>query len=171
MFKVKLAKNTFRAYKSLWKRLLWFVYRTSQPTQSILLPHRLNNAQLSYPDQAIRLAEKLTSPQRLPGNDASPTEEEEGVEEVLRDLARTCLLLCIALLVHTLQRGHFESVVLSFLAVRDIDESSDGVFCDPLTYSPVLCKFIKMAQMFVVQRSVVAQKRVKLKTRLTYSTR
>jgi hypothetical protein len=46
MLQVKLAKNTFRAYKSLWKRLLCFVYRTSQPTQSILLPHRLNNAQL-----------------------------------------------------------------------------------------------------------------------------
>jgi hypothetical protein len=99
---------------------------------------------VSYPDQAIRLAEELTSLQRLPGNDASPTEEEkEGVGEVLRDLDRTCLLLCVALLDHTLQSGHFESVVLRFLAVLGIDESPGGVFCGPLNYSHVLSKLLR----------------------------
>ena len=57
---------------------------------------------------------------------------------------------------HTLQGDHFESVVLSFLAVLGIDESPGGVFRGPLSYSPDLSKFIKMAQMLVVQRSVVA---------------
>jgi hypothetical protein len=155
MLMVKLAKSTFRAYKSLWKRLLCFVYRTSRPTQSILLPHRSTNAQLSYLDQAIRLAEELSFLQRLPRSDASPTEG-EGVGKVLRDLDRACLLLCIALLDHTLQGDYFESVVLSFLAVLGIDGSPGGVFCGPLNYSPILSKFIKMAQMLVVQRSVVA---------------
>ena len=46
--------------------------------------------------------------------------------------------------------------MLSFLAVLGIDESPGGVFYSPLTYSPNLSKFIKMAQMLVVQRSVVA---------------
>jgi hypothetical protein len=46
--------------------------------------------------------------------------------------------------------------VLSFLAVLGIDESPGGVFCGPLSYSSKLSKFIKMAQMLVVQRSVVA---------------
>ncbi|PVH90694.1 hypothetical protein DM02DRAFT_734466 [Periconia macrospinosa] len=32
MIMVKLRKETFRAYKTLWKRLLAFVYRTSQPS-------------------------------------------------------------------------------------------------------------------------------------------
>jgi hypothetical protein len=45
---------------------------------------------------------------------------------------------------------------LSFLAVLGINESPGGVFCGPLNYSPVLSKFIKMAQMLVEQRSVVA---------------
>jgi hypothetical protein len=45
---------------------------------------------------------------------------------------------------------------LSFLAVIGIDESPDGVFRGPLSYSPDLSKFVKMAQMLVVQRSVVA---------------
>jgi hypothetical protein len=155
MLMVKLAKSTFRAYKGIWKRLLCFVYRTSQPTQSIALLHRLTNAQLFHLNQALHLAEELLSVQRLLGSDASHTEE-EGVGEVVRDLDRACLLLCIALLDHTLQGDHFESVVLSFLAVLGINEEPGGVFRGPLTYSPDLSKFIKMAQMLVVQRSVVA---------------
>jgi hypothetical protein len=46
--------------------------------------------------------------------------------------------------------------VLSFLTVLGIDESPRGVFCGPLSYSPNLSKFIKMAQMLVVQQLVVA---------------
>jgi hypothetical protein len=98
---------------------------------------------------------ELSSLQRLPGSDASPTKG-EGVEEVVRDLNRACLQLCIALLNHTLKGDHFKSVVLSFLAVLGIDESPRGVFCSPLSYSPNLSKFIKIAQMLVVQQSVVA---------------
>lgn len=52
--------------------------------------------------------------------------------------------------------SHLESVVLSFLAVLGIDENPGGVFRGPLSYSPDLSKFIKMAQMLVVRLSVVA---------------
>jgi hypothetical protein len=71
-------------------------------------------------------------------------------------LDRACLQLCIALLDHTLKGDHFESVVLSFLAVLGIDENPGGVFRGPISHSPDLSKFIKMAQMLVVQRSVFA---------------
>jgi hypothetical protein len=155
MLIVKLQKNTFRAYKSLWKRLLCFVYRTSLPTQSIPLLHRFTDAQLGYLKQVLYLTEKLLSVQHLLGSNTMPAEG-RGLEEATCNLDRACLLLCIALLDHTLQGDHFESVVLSFLAVLGIDESPGGVFCTPLTYSPNLSKFIKMAQMLVVQRSVVA---------------
>jgi hypothetical protein len=73
-----------------------------------------------------------------------------GVEEIVRDLDKACLLLCIALLDYTLQGDYFESVVLSFLAVLSIDESPGGVFRGPLSYSPDLSKFVKMAQMLVI---------------------
>jgi hypothetical protein len=66
------------------------------------------------------------------GCNVSPSEG-EGAEEVVRDLDTACLLLCIALLDHTLQGDHFESVVLSFLAVLGIDENPGGVFRGPLT--------------------------------------
>lgn len=155
MLMVKLAKSTFRAYKSLWKRLLCFVYRTSQPMQSIPLLHRLTTAQLFHLDQALHLAEELFSLRRQRRSNTPPAEG-EFAGDVVRNLDRACLLLCIALLDHTLQGDHFESVVLSFLAILGIDESPGGVFRGPQTYSPDLSKFIKMAQMLVVQRSVVA---------------
>ncbi|KAH5618970.1 hypothetical protein HBI23_245980 [Parastagonospora nodorum] len=155
MLMVKLQKSTFRAYKSLWARLLCFVYRTSLPSQSISLLHRFTNSQLFHLDRTICLAKELSSIQRLSGCNVSPSEG-EGAKELVRNLDRACLLLCIALLDHTLQGDHFESVILSFLAVLGIDENPGGIFRGPLSYSPDLSKFIKMAQMLVVQRSVVA---------------
>lgn len=159
MIMVKLQKQTFRAYKSLWKCLLCFAYRTSRPDQGIILPHRFTNQQLFHLDRAILLAEDLISCQRLRA--ASPkvnhklaTYKEETA--VIRDLDRACLLLCIAFLDHTLRGDHFESVVLSFLAVLGIDEKPGCVFRGPLSYSPVLSKFIKIAQMLVIQRAVLA---------------
>jgi hypothetical protein len=96
---VKLQKSTFRAYKSIWTRLLCFVYRTSQPSHNVPLLHRFTNAQLFYLDRVMRLAKELSSLQRLLGCPGSPA---EGVEEVVCNLDRACLQLCIALLDHTL---------------------------------------------------------------------
>jgi hypothetical protein len=47
-------------------------------------------------------------------------------------------------------------VVLSFLAVLGVNKSPSGVFCSLLSYLPNLLKFIKIAQMLVVQQLVVA---------------
>jgi hypothetical protein len=68
-------------------------------------------------------------------SDASSAEK-AGAGQIVRDLDRAYLLLCIALLDHTLQGDHFESVVLSFLAVLGIDESPGGVFRGPLSHAP-----------------------------------
>jgi hypothetical protein len=96
------------------------------------LLHRLTNAQLSHLNRALRLAEELSPVQRLLGSDPPPAEG-EAAGQVVRDLDRACLLLCIALLNHTIQGDHFESVVLSFLAVLGIDKSPGGVFRGPLS--------------------------------------
>jgi hypothetical protein len=85
MLMVKLRKSTFCAYKSIWKRLLCFVYRTSLLTQSIRLLHRLTNSQLFYLDRVLRLAEELSSLQCLSESDASAAEGVR-VEEIVRDL-------------------------------------------------------------------------------------
>jgi hypothetical protein len=149
----KLQKTTFRAYKGLWKRLLYFAYRTSSPSQKIPLPHVSTNSQLSYLDHTASQAYKLLS---LSRSEATENICESNKESITKALDRTCLLLCIALLDHSLKGDHFESVALSFLAVLGIDERPGGVFRGPLSYSPELSKFVKMAQMLVIQRAVMA---------------
>lgn len=156
MLMIKLQKSTYREYKGLWKRLLCFAYRTSQPNQRTQLAHQFTTSQLACLDSTVRLAEALrsvvnqgeTSPQGRRGN---------AVEEIQADLDKACLLLCVSLLDHNLRGSHFDSVVIGFLAVLGIDERKEGgVFLDPLAYSPFLSKFIKIAQMIVLQRAVVA---------------
>lgn len=158
MLMVKLSKETFRAYKGLWKRLLCFTYRTSLPHQPIQLLHRFTTAQLVQLNRAMLLAEELRSiqkpQQQCDESEMTTTTREE--KEIVRDLDRAVLLLCISLLDHTLEGDHFESVVLSFLAVLGIDERPGEVFKGPLSYSPQLSKFIKISQMLVVQRAVMA---------------
>ena len=99
MLMVKLQKSTFRAYKSIWTRLLCFVYRTSQPSHNVPLLHRFTNAQLFHLDRVMRLAKELSSLQRLLRCPRSLTER---VEEVVCNLNRACLQLCITLLDYTL---------------------------------------------------------------------
>jgi len=61
MIIVKLLKSTSRAHKGIWKRLLCFVYRTSQLNQSTPLLHIFTEAQLFHLGQAVCLAKKLSS--------------------------------------------------------------------------------------------------------------
>lgn len=156
MIMVKLQKGTFRAYKDLWKRLVCFFYRTSKPNQPTLLPHRFTAAQLLHLDRAISLAEELAAlrTQRAAEEDSTTMRGEETA--IVTMLDRACLHLCISLLDHTLKGSHFESVVLSFLAVLGVDEKPGCVFRGPLSYSLDLSKFIKIAQMLVVQRAILA---------------
>jgi hypothetical protein len=153
MIIVKLQKETFRAYKNLWKSLLCFVYRTSQPSLQISLPHRFTSMQMICLDRAMSLSHELLS---LRG---SEMDRESNIQEgagILDDLDKSCLHLYISLLDHTLRGNHFKSVVLSFLAVLGIDRNPGGVSRSPMSYSPDLSKFIKIAQMLVVQRAVSA---------------
>jgi hypothetical protein len=151
MIMIKLQKGTFRAYKDLWKRLLCFVYRTSLSSQAILLPHRFTNNQLCQLDRTMVLANELLLLRSLERDDKAYKDEES---RMTADVDQFCLELCISLLDHILRGDHFESVALSFLAVLGIDEKPGGVFRSPLNYSPDLSKFIKIAQMLVIQKAV-----------------
>ncbi|KAF4534198.1 DNA helicase ATP-dependent RecQ type [Lasiodiplodia theobromae] len=79
--------------------------------------------------------------------------EPSGTERLLM-IGR--LLRCIFLLDQNIRGSHFESPVLSFLAVLGIDDKKDCGFHGPLAYSPQLSKFIKIAQMLVIERDILA---------------
>jgi hypothetical protein len=109
--------------------------------------------QLICLDQAMYLSQELLSVRRLEIDRDSNIQEGTGL---LDDLNKSCLHLCTSLLYHILRGDHFESVVLSFLAVLGIDGKPGGIFRSPMSYSPDLSKSIKIAQMLVVQRAVSA---------------
>jgi hypothetical protein len=127
------------------------VYRTSLSSQAVLLPHQFTNNQLCQLDRTIVLTNKLLLLRSLEKDDKTYKDEES---RMTADLDQFCLELCISLLDHILRRDHFESVVLSFLAVLGINKKPGSVFRSPLNYSPDVSKFIKIAQMLVIQRAV-----------------
>ena len=140
---VNLWKESYRAYKYTWKRLLCFVCRTSLDRylgEVACLPHQFTAEQLMCIYEATKHARKRCKRQR---NDT-------------RALDRATLLLCISLFDYPLCRSVFESPVVVFLAVLSIDEQNARAFCNAAAYSLVLSKFIKILQMLVIQRAVAA---------------
>jgi hypothetical protein len=117
----------------------------------ILLPHKFTSMQLICLNQAMSLSQELLSLRRLEIDRDSNIQEGTGL---LNDLDKSCLHLCISLLDHILRGDHFESVVLSFLTILGINGKPRGIFRSPISYSPDLSKFIKIAQMLIVQRAV-----------------
>lgn len=83
-------------------------------------------------------------------------EEPNAQKQTEAALDRACLLLCISLLDQNIRGSHFESPVLSFLAVLGIDDKKDCGFHGPLPYSPQLSKFIKIAHILVIERAILA---------------
>lgn len=50
---IRLKKATYRSYEHLWQRLIFFVYRSTQPDQPIRLRHQLTPSQSRYLDEMV----------------------------------------------------------------------------------------------------------------------
>lgn len=79
---------------------------------------------------------------------------QESAAGQIAALDQATLLLCIALLDHALYKDIYDSVIVGFLAVLGIRK--DGCFSEATNYTSYLSAFIKMAQLLVIQRSVLA---------------
>jgi hypothetical protein len=109
--------------------------------------------------------------QRLLGSNRLSAEKEKKKEdknkesrgEIVYNLDKAYLLLYIFLLNYTLQGNYFKSIVLSFLAILGINKNPSSIFYSLLSYLPNLFKFIKIAQILVVQYTVVVKKKGKVK--------
>jgi hypothetical protein len=154
---VKLQKSTWRSYTRVWKALLGFVYRTQQPEPIILLKHRLTTRQLCNLSEAIRWVEALLfQGSRLPTiNTAAATAICETTAGSKARIDQSCLDLCISLLDHDIRGDLFESVVVGFFAVLGID-TTKGILKEAYHYTSSLSGFMKIAQMLVLQKAVVA---------------
>lgn len=76
-------------------------------------------------------------------------------EQTQLALDRACLLFCVSLIDHTLKGDLFESVVVGLLAVEGIDVEK-RTFKPPADFTPLLSGLIKIGQMLIMQRAVVA---------------
>jgi hypothetical protein len=80
--------------------------------------------------------------------------EEEAISCAQERLRRCCLEFCISLLDHQLRGNIYDSLVVSFIAIKGINGTDNG-FHEPTNYTSVLSAIIKMAQFLVAQRAVV----------------
>lgn len=87
-------------------------------------------------------------------------EEQAQQERHYRKLDEAYLLLCIALLDHPLHGYIYDSIITGFLAVLGINK--EGSFHHPSTYTTHLSAIIKMAQLLLVERAVLAVERAKV---------
>ena len=152
---VQLQKSTWRQYTSLWQRLICFVYRTAQPGQPIQLSHRLTNAQMAYLDRIVQYGEDALRFSTNDPDDITGSDSQEQFKAIRSGLDRAILLFSISLLDYTLKGDLFESVLVGFLAVLSIDVTKQTLQ-GPCDYTSKLSGLIKIGQMLVVQRSVLA---------------
>lgn len=143
----KLKEETYRDYKRVWKQLLTFVYRLIWQKRTPVLHCRLTPAQSTALNVVLQAVAKVAAGQ----DGASP---DPADPDCFREVDRACLLLCIALLDHQLRGNIYDSVVVGFLAVLGIN--AKGSYHEAPAYTTHLSAFVKMAQLLVVQRAVLA---------------
>jgi hypothetical protein len=138
LIQVDLKPSTYTRYQQVWKRLICFTYRSSRSDQEIILCHQLTTTQSAKLDQMEDLGTQLL---------AKPSPAAQG------QLDNACLALSVALLDHPLKGDLFESTVIGFLAVLEVDVERQ-TFREPCDYTSNLSAVIKMAQMLVVEQAV-----------------
>ncbi|KAE8549022.1 hypothetical protein EYB25_007537 [Talaromyces marneffei] len=151
---IRLKKATYRSYEHLWQRLIFFIYRSTQPDQPIRLRHQLTPSQSRYLDEMVDYRMEVLAYQGQITRPASSSIRGSTLAEARALLDRACLRLSIALLDHTLKGDLFESALVGFLAILGVDAEKQ-TFRDAYTYTPSLSGLVKMAQMFVVQEAVM----------------
>jgi hypothetical protein len=149
---VKLQKSTWRRYTRIWKALLCFVYRTTQPGQTVLLRHQLTNSQTAYLHELVIRGERLV--QVSGKGEAIGDEAMVAVRRANSAMDEGCLELCISLLDHDLKGDLFESAAVGFLAALAIDPTK-GILMEAYHFTPNLSGFIKISQMLVIQKAVI----------------
>jgi hypothetical protein len=144
----KLQEATYKKYKKVWKQLLCFLYRLARKKQGPALHYVLTSSQSASLDCVVQAATELEEQAQRGKSDYSKLDE-------------ACLLLCISLLDHLLHSNIYDSVIVGFLAVLGINKEEDS-YCHPATYTTRLSAFIKIAQLLIVQRTVLAVERAEV---------
>jgi hypothetical protein len=150
----KLQEGTYKKYKAVWQRLLCYIYRLVVQRKYPALAYVFTDSQSAGLDRmlaAVRALEAYREEARPPRDQRY----DEGLQECKKRLDQACLLFCISLLDHCLRGNIYDSIVIGFLAVLGINEKENR-FYEAVQYTSHLSAFMKMAQMLVIQRAVLA---------------
>jgi hypothetical protein len=136
----------------VWKQLLSFVYRRVWQNQGPELSYRLTDAQVTALDRVMQAAVELAQEQQSTG--LAPIQLQQSLDYAT-------IQLCVSLLDHALFDTIYDSIVVVFMAVLGIRDpvlsvDQNAIFSDSLHYTPYLSAFIKIAQLLVIQRAVLA---------------
>lgn len=116
------------------------------------LRHRITETQLHGLEKIRGFGYKLLTLQPfIGGRNAALCKQTQSA------LDRACLLFCVFLIDYTLKGEFFKSVIVGFLAVEGIDVKK-RIFKPPNNFISLLSGLIKIGQMLIMQKAVVAVK-------------
>lgn len=129
-----------------------FVYRRVWRNQGPELSYRLTDSQVTALDRVMQAAAELAQEQQSTSL---------ALIQLQQSLDYATIQLCISLLDHALFNTIYDSIVVVFMAVLSIRDprsviDQNATFSGSLHYTPHLSAFIKMAQLLVIQRAVLA---------------
>ena len=143
-FRSEVEERTWDRYIEVWRKIFCFIVRTvvwkdDDIINKNLPPYTLTKQQTEY---FIRL-------------EGAARAVAAGRERLDR-LDRLCLDFAISLLDHPLRHSHYESVLLSALAVLGFRFEDEG-WKTAKIYTPVYAAVVKVARMLVLQQSYAEQ--------------
>lgn len=147
-FDSRMEDDTWIRYKEVMRKLLCFLQRAEQWEDEARPPYMLTERQSNLYDAL---------------EDAAEQYGREGVDEMVHPsvlasgqaIDRLCLDTVVSLLDHQYKHTHYESAMISGLAVMGIRE--DGGWENVENYTPIYSAVIKIARMLVVYQAVSEQ--------------
>ncbi|KAF5574050.1 uncharacterized protein FSUBG_14077 [Fusarium subglutinans] len=138
-FDNRLEDESWAQYKGYWITMLRIWHRMDGRQDEDRPPYKLTIRQGDLWDEFVEAAEAVVAGQA----------RERGLTD--EKMERLCLDALISILDHQFKQSHYDSIVLSALAIMGINE--DGGWIEPTDYTPKYSGVIKVARMLVVYQS------------------
>ncbi|RKK64105.1 hypothetical protein BFJ69_g16792 [Fusarium oxysporum] len=138
-FDNRLEDESWAQYKSYWMTMLRIWQRMEGRQDEDRPPYKLTIRQGNLWDKFEEAAEAVVAGQA----------REKGLTD--EKMERLCLDMLIGMLDHQFKQSHYDSIVLSALAIMGINE--DGGWIEPTDYTPKYSGVIKVARMLVLYQS------------------
>lgn len=140
-FDNRMEEDSWARYKDVWGQLLCILHRAQMGDEVDRPPYRLTKRQSKAYD---KFADTTAMVLEDTGQRRDATEER---------MDRLALELTAALLDHQSRQSHYDSAIISGLAVMGLRDDTGWV--EAINYTPIYSAVIKVARMLVVYQSVI----------------